>query len=326
VFIYIISGIAGLAVLAALIFLLWGLSLKRKFNSPFLHMYPLGHPMSPIPDMELVKKLSGKIFRSGVEEIPGVDLNDKFQLELLNNISPLALDMPHLKNDPGEFRYSFDNYFFTGSDAVLLYSLIRHFKPQKIVEVGSGFSSALMLDTCDLDSSLETELTFIEPHPERLESLLSENDKKKCLIRREYLQDIDLTLFEKLSSGDMIFVDTSHQMKVGSEVLYLLFHILPRLKPGVLIHFHDLFWPFEYSKEWVEVGRSWNEAYGLRSFLQYNNDFEIVFFNSYMGTLHQESLNSLFPDSGGEKSDAKKWPGGNFNAGGSLWIRRKLHQ
>jgi predicted O-methyltransferase YrrM len=279
--------------------------------------------MSPLPDMNVVKRLSERIYQSGVKHIPGVDLRDEDQIKFLNELSPLALEMPHLTDPEGDYRYSFDNYFFTGTDAILLYSLLRQIKPKRVVEIGSGFSSALMLDTAQAHPEIGSEFIFIEPQPERLESLLSDGDKQRCTILQQYLQDIDLTFFDRLESGDMIFVDTSHQMKVGSEVLYLIFHVMPRLKKGVLVHFHDVFWPFEYPKEWVEVGRSWNEAYGLRSFLQYNNEFEICFFNSYMGTVHQKSMEELFPWEDGEKSDASKWPGGNFNAGGSLWIRRK---
>lgn len=93
-----------------------------------------------------------------------------------------------------------------------------------------------------------------------------------------------------------------HQIKVGNEVLYFFFEIMPRLKKGVMIHFHDIFWPFEYPEEWVEVGRSWNESYGLHTFLQYNDSFEILFFNSYIGNAYKKIFNEKMPF-GDEVSD-----------------------
>lgn len=300
---------------------IYALQQKRRYASPFIHMYPMGHPMSPIPDLNEVRKRAKTIYRPGVSEIPGVNLNAEAQLALLTSLEKYRRDLPYGEKQKEGLRFTFDNYFFTGHDAIMLYSLLRHFKPKRVVEIGSGFSSALMLDTREIFPEIGTEFTFIEPFPERLDQLLKENDRNNCTIIKEAMQDVDLSHFTELEENDMIFVDTSHQMKVGSEVLYLLFKIVPSLKPGVMVQFHDVFWPFEYPEEWVEVGRSWNESYGLRSFLQYNDSFEILLFNSYMGNVHKKRFNEIIAP-GETKEDKNDEPGGNFNYGGSLWLRK----
>ncbi len=298
------------------------LAQRRRYSSPFLHKYPVGHPASPIPDLEEVEKRAASIYRTGVSEIPGVDLNTDAQLALLDSLGAYRGEMPHWERATEGCRYTFDNYFFTGTDAILLYSLLRHYRPRRVVEVGSGFSSAVMLDTREAFPEIGTEFTFIEPNPARLHSLLKEDDRRRCTIIEKPLQDVGLSPFVDLRENDMVFVDTSHQMKVGSEVLYLLFEILPRLKPGVLVHFHDVFWPFEYPREWIEVGRSWNESYGLRAFLQYNDSFEVAFWASYLGNVHRAAMKQKMPY-GDDGLVGNTDAGGNFNAGGSFWLRKK---
>ncbi|HEX3018679.1 MAG TPA: class I SAM-dependent methyltransferase [Chitinispirillaceae bacterium] len=312
-------GITGLITAAFFLYLM--LAQKKKFSSPFLHKYPLEHPMSPIPDIEQIRKRADFIYKPGITTIPGVHLNQQAQLALLEKLSEYCTSYPLQQKQKEGYRFNFNNVFFTGHDAVLLYSLLRHFKPKRVVEVGSGFSSAVMLDTRDAFPEINTQFTFIEPFPQRLNTLLKESDRNSCIIIEKYVQDVDTTHFTELTENDMVFVDTSHQMKVGSEVLYLLFEILPRLKPGILIHFHDVFWPFEYPREWVEAGRSWNEAYGLRSFLQYNDSFEILFFNSYIGTIQKRLLNGKL-NIGDKDEEDYSGDGGSYHAGGSLWLRK----
>jgi predicted O-methyltransferase YrrM len=187
--------------------------------------------------------------------------------------------------------------------------MIRHFKPKQIIEIGSGFSSALTLDTNSSFFNNEIKLTFIEPYPERLYSLISDSDKKSTTIIESDVQLISLEVFEKLNSGDILFVDSTHVAKTGSDVNYILFEILPRLKSGVLIHFHDIFFPFEYPKEWVFKGMNWNEDYFLKAFLMYNNNFEIKFFSNYLHLHHKQAFDSM--------------PLCYKNSGGSLWIEKK---
>jgi hypothetical protein len=129
---------------------------------------------------------------------------------------------------------------------------------------------------------LETKFTFIEPYPDRLKSLLLRDDIENCSIIDEPVQSVNMDLFRSLNENDILFIDSSHIMKTGSDVNFELFEILPNLKSGVVIHFHDIFSGWEYPDQWIiENNRSWNELYALRLFLMYNNNFEIVYFNDY---------------------------------------------
>jgi predicted O-methyltransferase YrrM len=203
--------------------------------------------------------------------------------------------MPFQRDKQPGLRYYSDNPFFMYADALLLYSMLRHYRPHRVIEVGSGFSSAVMLDTNDTFLSRSVRFTFIEPYPDRLLSLIGERDRKKCDVLPVMAQDVPLTVFESLEPGDVLFVDSSHIAKIGSDVVYLLTDVLPRLRSGVLIHFHDIFWPFEYPEEWVREGRAWNENYMLKAFLQYNSSFKIVLFSPYLALHHRATLDRLFP-------------------------------
>jgi hypothetical protein len=109
-------------------------------------------------------------------------------------------------------------------------------------------------------------------------------------------QDVPLPEFSKLAAGDMLFIDSSHVAKTGSDVNFLVFEVLPILQPGVIVHVHDILWPFEYPQEWVVKLRwSWNEAYLLRAFLQFNTAFEIMLFNSYVGERRRSFLEKRMP-------------------------------
>ena len=116
----------------------------------------------------------------------------------------------------------------------------------------------------------EIQCTFIEPHPKLLKSLLKQGDLERIEIVPRPLQDVDLELFESLRANDILFIDSTHVAKIGSDVNRIFFEILPALATGVYVHFHDIFYPFEYPREWIYEGRAWNEAYMLRAFLMYN--------------------------------------------------------
>ncbi|HJT90598.1 MAG TPA: class I SAM-dependent methyltransferase [Mycobacterium sp.] len=173
--------------------------------------------------------------------------------------------------------------------------MMRRFRPRRIVEVGSGFSSAAILDVNDRFFDGQIDLTFIEPHAERLLDLLGDTDVRRCTIVQKPVQEASTDCFTSLEKNDFLLIDSSHVAKIGSDVLHLLFVVLPMLRQGVLVHFHDVLWPFEYPLPWLEQGRAWNEAYFVRSFLQYNQSFEITYFNSFMEAKHGELLSASMP-------------------------------
>lgn len=265
-------------------------------TSSVLLKIPPGHYYSPVPNMREVLARSQVLFDQPVEDCPGIDLKEEAQLELLESFSRYDEDLPFSPASKEGNRYFYKNGFFGYGDAIALYFMMRHYEPRKVIEVGSGYSSAAMLDINDMFLDSSVQFTFVEPFPKRLLGLLNIRDKNAHTVLHEHVQDVPLEVFSTLSTNDVLFVDSSHNVKAGSDVGHILFHILPRLRPGVLVHFHDVFWPFEYPKEWiVEKGRAWNEAYFLRSFLQYNKSFEIVYFSSFLAQRYAARLREKMP-------------------------------
>jgi predicted O-methyltransferase YrrM len=277
-------------------------------DEPTIRFAPPGHFYSPLPDLGQIEKEVGRLY-SYPSADDGVQLNPDEQRRLL-----VALAEYHAAFDWGEQatpgrRFFLKNNRFQHGDAVVLYAMIRHFRPRRIIEVGSGFSSALMLDTNDRHGDLRMDLCFIEPYPDRLKSLLKEDDSTSTRLITAPVQEIPLAEFDALDQNDILFIDSSHVAKAGSDVNYLFFSVLPRLRHGVLIHIHDIFYPFEYPLTWLREGRAWNELYFLRAFLQYNPAFEIIFFNSYLGHQSPELIKEHLPLMG-------------VNPGGSIWLRK----
>jgi hypothetical protein len=173
--------------------------------------------------------------------------------------------------------------------------MIRHARPRRVIEVGSGHSSCALLDTNERFFNHSIACTFIEPYPQLLTSLIRDEDRDRITLLTRNLQDVDPAVFLELSANDILFIDSSHVSKTNSDVNRIFFEVLPRLKSGVYIHFHDIFYPFEYPKEWVYQGRAWNEAYVLRAFLQHNDRFEIQLFNSFLERFHRNTLAREMP-------------------------------
>jgi predicted O-methyltransferase YrrM len=277
-----------------------------KKNSFFLP----GHFYSPVISIEDIKNRSAAIWKKNEPDgIPGIDLNVNEQKDLIENLTLYYKDLPYEKGNNSKTRYYFENNYFSYTDGIVLYSMIRHFKPKRIIEIGSGFSSAIMMDTNEMFFTNKINLTFIEPNPDRLNSLLSKKDKKQNLLKQSDVQNVSLDEFKKLNARDILFVDSSHVVKTGSDVNYILFEIMPILKSGVLIHFHDVFYPFEYPKKWVFEGRNWNEDYFLKAFLMYNNSFKITLFVHYLHQHHSKFFSGM--------------PLSYKNTGGSLWLEKK---
>lgn len=270
---------------------------------------PPGHFYSPIPSIEEITRDSAKIFVSGRRSVPGIEMNEINQLELLDIFSQFYTELPFHSQKIDGHRYYYENGSYTYSDAIFFYCMLRYLKPKRLIEVGSGFSSCLMLDTNEIffDNSIKT--TFVEPFPKVLLSLIKESDKKATNILSCRLQDVDISEFKLLKKNDILFIDSSHVSKVGSDVNRIFFEILPCLASGVYIHFHDIFYPFEYPKTWFLDGLAWNEVYILKSFLQFNDRFSVVLMNSFFDFFYKKQL-------------AEKMPLCLKSSGGSIWIRK----
>jgi len=263
---------------------------------------------SPIPSKGEIKRYNFNVPLP--ETLPGIDLNTNEQLNLLDSFEAFYKELPFSDKKSEGLRYYFgENIAYCYSDAILLYCMIRHLKPKKIIEVGSGFSSCVTLDTNEKFMGNSINCIFIEPYPKTLESLLKDNDKEHVTIHKKRLQEIPLGVFEELQENDILFIDSTHVVKFNSDVNYVFREILPALAHGVYIHFHDVFYPFEYPKEWLLDGIAWNEQYMLRTFLQYNNDFKIVLFNTYLESMYESQIKNRFPLL-------------YKNTGGSIWIKK----
>jgi Methyltransferase domain len=243
--------------------------------------HDLGNYQSPIPRLSEIQADRDRIFALP-EEIPGIPLNGAGQRALGAELAPLVAECPFPTAATPPWRYYGGNDFFSWGDSLVLHALIRHFRPARILEVGSGFSSAVILDTVEHYLGNATRCTFIEPYPDRLRSLLRPEDEGRCTVIVDRVQAVGLAPFGELAAGDILLIDSSHVSKVGSDVNWLFFEALPRLAPGVLVHVHDVFYPFEYPENWFAMGFATNEAYLLRAFLTFNDRFEIYFWSDYL--------------------------------------------
>jgi predicted O-methyltransferase YrrM len=260
-------------------------------------MHPPGHFYSPYPSIEELKLKEKQIFESFPTEIPGIDINESEQLALFEQFKQYYKELPFdtLPKEGLRFFFEGDVRGYGYSDAVVLYSMIRHLQPKRIIEIGSGKSSCVTLDTNELFFGHSISCTFIDPYPKKLYSLIKEGDLDRIEVLSKKLQEVELSRFEELSAGDILFIDSTHVSKVNSDVNYIFFEILPALSSGVYIHFHDIFYPFEYPKKWVYSGIAWNEDYILRAFLQYNNAFKIVFFNHFLAHFYEQKMRDEMP-------------------------------
>ncbi len=273
---------------------------KRHFYSPAVD-----------PNDPVVKSIMDNFGRSELTSDESLSLNTGLIEEHLNFFSSHyhQLKFPEVRTTP--WRYYYENPYFSYGDAITLFGMMKEYRPKKIVEAGSGFSSCVMMDFNDrcADNS-RAALTFIEPYPHTLLSLIEPQSPYLNSLQQQSLQRTHLDTFRQLQANDILFIDSTHVAKTGSDVLDLFFRILPALAPGVLIHLHDIPYPFEYSPEWINDRRSWNEVYFLRAFLQYNSAFEIIYFNHFVHRHFHDEL-------------AIKMPLCLRNCGGSIWLRKR---
>ncbi len=219
-----------------------------------LHVPP-GHHYSPIPSAaDIARTVDTQ--QPGVYPLPGIDLRLEEQWTLLESLTPDYPEVERLLRAPG--RFTMDNTWFAGADAVVMALMLRHLRPSRIVEVGCGYSSALIRDVAG-----DALTTFIDPDPQRLRQTLGED----ITVVAQPVQDVDLAVFAALAAGDVLAIDSSHVARAGSDVNHLLFTVLPMLPPGVRIHVHDLFFPFEYPRSWLDAGVAFSEAYAWHAVL-----------------------------------------------------------
>ena len=275
------------------------------------HITP-NHFYQPVPD---TRTLTNDIW-DHESVLAGLDIQAQNCLELLNTFQ-LEFNkeydvFPYDKSDI-PYEYYFNNNDFRSVDGEILYCMIRYFKPRKIIEVGSGYSTYLsakaILRNKELDNNYDAELIAIEPYPNEV---LENGFRGLSRLIKKNVQDISLDFFKELNENDILFIDSSHVLKIGSDVYYEFLEILPQIKTGVIVHFHDIFMPSEYPKEWVIKGRRfWTEQYLLQAFMSFNDSFEILWAGNYMNINYSQKLASAF----------RSYKRGE-TLPGSFWIRR----
>jgi predicted O-methyltransferase YrrM len=281
---------------------------KSHIAETFAGWVPPGHFYSPFPDLIEFDKRSAQLLSPDTQPA-AIDLREAEQLALFDELAELMGDVPFPVERGDQDRYYFDNPAYSWADGLMLHAMLRHVRPRRVVEVGSGYSSAMLLDTTERWLDPGVELTFVEPFDELLRSLLRDGDDERVTILDVGVQDVPLDVFTRLQTGDVLFIDSTHVVKAGSDVNHLFFEVLPALAPGVVVHLHDIFYPFEYPSDWVHEGRAWQETYLLRAFLMYNDAFEITWFQTLMWARHRSVLEARVPDIA-------------RNAGGNLWLRK----
>lgn len=271
---------------------------------------PPGHFYSPIPPRADVERHFAGMDRNP-ETLPGIELGRDAMVRLWREL------VPHMQSAPFGFearpglRYRYDNAAYSWGDGLVLHALLRHLRPRRLIEVGSGWSSACTVDTNELYVNSGCEVTCIEPHPKRVLHQTIGTPNSPFTIIESGIQTVPLTLFDTLEAGDILFIDSTHVLRTGSDVTHELLEILPRIAPGVYVHFHDIFWPFEYPRSWaVEENRAWNETYALRAFLCGNAHWRIVMFNDFMAKNEAALIRETCPAF-------------RKNPGGSLWLERR---
>jgi predicted O-methyltransferase YrrM len=212
-----------------------------------------------------------------------------------------------LRERPGARRlYGFSNGQFNAADAGVLTAMLACVRPRQLVEIGSGFSTACILDAREA-FRLPTRITTIDPFPDRLLEQIGPTPRPYLDVLSCRVQDAGLEPFLALGHGDVLFIDSSHVAKAGSDVLFELFEVLPRLAPGVHVHVHDVFPGFEYPRQWFAEGRYWTEAYLLRAFLIGNHDCRVDFWPALLAATDRPRLDALLPVCNGA-------------VGGSVWL------
>ncbi|HJU93400.1 MAG TPA: class I SAM-dependent methyltransferase [Pyrinomonadaceae bacterium] len=254
------------------------------------HIRPI-HYYEPLPDFRAITAEQIKRKRT----FPAIDFRIDEQLALLQELSAYREELAKLEFD-------FNNEFFSGFDAAAYYSLIRHLQPRRIIEIGGGYSTRIAQKA--LAANQLGTITCIEPYPEqRLASAQVELITKR-------VEEIDVDFFSCLEANDILFIDSSHTVKFGSDVCYEFLEILPRLARGVWVHVHDIFFPHDYPADWLMNRRlALNEQYLLEAFLAFSTTFSVQLANYWLCLEHLDDA-------------ARLWSNASTHGASSFWMKR----
>ena len=274
--------------------------------------FPPGHLYSVIPNIK-------QDYTNTKTKFLHLDFNEKKHVQVLSEINKYLtkFDSEFGHTDVTqrqiEHKYTLLNGAFEWMDARLLHYFLQKNKPTKIIEIGSGNSTLLTYNTKQM-FNLDLDIICIEQYPSNyLEEL---HNAGKITLIKENLENVDLNIFNRITSNDILFIDSSHVLKLDSDVMFYFTQIFPLLNKGVLIHIHDIFFPYDYPLEWLKEGRFWNEQYFLYTFLQYNTKFKIQFCNSYSGYKYRNELKTIQQNTYEIKNNFTN----DIYSGGSIWL------
>ncbi len=271
------------------------------FQSAGVHVTPV-HFYEPVPDTSQIDPA----LWNEPSKLVGIDKNMDGQSELLQELCSAGFideyhRLPANSNNPNEYSRGGS---FGGADGAILYSMIRKFRPAQIIEIGGGHSSLLSLVAMNANGT-SGRITSIDPFPQ---PYLKRRHDTNCELIESRVEQVPLRTFERLEANDILFIDSSHVIRIGGDVLYEYLEILPQLNAGVIIHIHDIFMPHHYFKHWVlEEHRFWTEQYLVQAFLSFNKTFKILWAFGLMDAERPQELLRHFPDS-------------HTGHGSSLWI------
>lgn len=283
----------------------------RLFRSVGVHVTPV-HYYSPIPDLRDL--LAHPQIWERPSELHGIDINKEGQIRLMREVLAAyqhECDFPRKRSgDPA--AYYTENGYFGYVSAAAMHSMIRHHRPRRIIEVGTGHSTRVIARAArmNLAAGAPTEVVTVDPHPDLalLEALQQVVEVLPCRV-----EDLHLDRFTSLQEGDLLSIDSSHAIRMGGDVVFLYLELLPRLSPGVLVHVHDIFLPFNYPEYWLRRRYFWNEQYLLHAFLIYNSAYEVLWAQKYAESVFP----SVYARTFGGRCDYTE----NFDSY-SLWLRR----
>lgn len=272
------------------------------------HLRPI-HYYEPLPDFAKITPARARRRR----EPSSINFNLESAAEMIHRLAKKYRDeIEALALVPEPDGFNFQNAYFSGLDAGVYYGLIRDLKPARVIEIGGGYSTRIAAKALqrNREEGHAAELVCIEPYPE---TRLTEARLKMELVQQP-VESLDLSFFSRLKSGDILFIDSSHSVKFGSDVCREFLDILPTLAPGVVVHVHDIFFPYDYPEEWlVERRLAFNEQYLLEAFLAYNSSFQVMVSNYWLNLEHPASVADLWPG---------RPPGQPIHGCASFWMRR----
>jgi len=274
------------------------------------------HFYSPVPD---IRDLESRKIWDKKSELPGIDFHPEKQLALLKQLGHefgTECDWP-LDATPVLTEFYLKNDSFSYGCAAALHTMVRHFKPRHFIEIGSGHSSKIISKALEMNnrdgSSFTPEYVIIDPYPGEIVSTQLSSVSK---LVKEKVECVDPKVFDILGKDDILFIDSGHTVRTGSDVNFMLLDVVPRLPRGAIIHFHDINMPYEYPKVYFTNPHFrvfWTESYLLQAFLIGNRDFEVLLAMNYLQTDHMDSFCKAFP----RFNLADNWANS-----GSFWIRR----